>query len=100
MTDGLDAMIAALRESGDALPSDASVALATRLRLRESLGKRRGRKAGVFAGIGILFGATVSWAVATGTLRQLWAPSEHHAFVPAPERAHIVEARPLSLIHI
>ncbi len=70
----LDEMLGAIRAAdGD----DPELAAMTQLRLRRSLEVRaRGRHqlAGLMTAVAILFGATVSWALATGHIRTLWAP--------------------------
>lgn len=56
---------------------DPELAAVTQLRLRRSLEVRaRGRHqlAGILTAIAILFGGTVSWALATGRVTSLWAP--------------------------
>jgi hypothetical protein len=77
-----DAMIDAIRaEDGD----DPELAAATQLRLRRSLETRaRGRHqlAGIATAISILLGGTVSWALATGKITALWAPTRPPVVAP------------------
>jgi hypothetical protein len=77
---------------------DPELAAVTQLRLRRSLevhARGRHRLAGIATAIAILFGGTVSWALATGRVTALWAPAPPPtapevapppAPIPAPHR--------------
>ncbi|HEX4418738.1 MAG TPA: hypothetical protein VH165_12595 [Kofleriaceae bacterium] len=82
----VDDLVGALRATdGD----DAELAEATRLRVRRSLETRsriQHQLAGVLAAAGILFGGTVSWALATGDISALWSPAPQ-AIAPSPVAA-------------
>ena len=87
----LDRLIDAMRAvDGDA----GEVAAATRLRVRRALDSRardHRRVLGVMTAIAVVFGGTVSWALATGEIENPWARKAAPAapaIEPAPQPAH------------
>jgi hypothetical protein len=74
----VDDLVGALRATDG---EDPDLADMTRLRVQRSLesgARTQHRLAGLLAAAGILFGGTVSWALATGKIGAMWSPS------PAP----------------
>jgi hypothetical protein len=84
-----DELIGAIRASDG---EDPALAAATQLRVQRSLEVRarsRHQLAGFLTAAAILFGGTVSWALATGRVTALWAPAP-----PLPELGSEVVAPP------
>jgi hypothetical protein len=83
----LEDLVGAVRAAdGD----DPELAAVTQIRLRRSLevhARGRHQLAGIATAIAILFGGTVSWALATGRAAALWAPAPPPtpAVVPPPD---------------
>ena len=79
---------------------DAELSAATRLRVRRSLelrAHRRHRVTGIAIAGAILFGGSVSWALATGRISAPWAaapPSRAVAAEPAPPLPRVPPPRP------
>jgi hypothetical protein len=86
-------LIGAIRaQDGD----DPELAAATQLRVRRSLeghAHRRHQLVGLLTAAAILFGGTVSWALATGQVATLWAPAPEP---PESRPASVEVARPSS----
>jgi hypothetical protein len=112
----VDELLGAIRAADAAGDDEAELAVATRLRVARSLETRarsRHQLVGLATTLGILFGCTVSWALATGHIATLWsqpppmlapepppAPSPPNQQPAAPEiapaAAASVDPRPLA----
>jgi hypothetical protein len=103
----VDDLLGAIRAADAADGDDAELAVATRLRVARSLETRarsRHQLVGLATTLGILFGCTVSWALATGHIATLWlqpppmlAPEPPPA--PAPPNKQPVRRRPAKPAH-
>lgn len=103
----VDELLGAIRAADAADDDDAELAIATRLRVARSLETRarsRHQLVGLATTLGILFGCTVSWALATGHIATLWsqpppmlAPEPPPA--PAPPKTQPVRRRPAKPAH-
>ena len=98
----VDDLLGAIRAADAAGDDEAELAIATRLRVARSLETRarsRHQLVGLATTLGILFGCTVSWALATGHIATLWsqpppmlAPEPPPA--PSPANKQPVRRRP------
>jgi hypothetical protein len=101
----LEDLVGAIRAADG---EDAELSAATRLRVRRSLelrARQRHPVVGIAVAVAILFGGSVSWALATGRVAGLWAPALQPPVravepappppqVPPPRRALVVTQRP------
>jgi hypothetical protein len=103
----VDELLGAIRAADAAGDDEAELAVATRLRVARSLETRarsRHQLVGLATTLGILFGCTVSWALATGHIATLWsqpppmlAPEPPPA--PSPPNKQPVRRRPAKPAH-
>lgn len=100
----VDELLGAIRAADAAGDDDAELAVATRLRVARSLETRarsRHQLVALLTMLGILFGCTVSWALATGHIAALWtqpppvlAPDPLPAAEPPPAKKQPGRRRP------